>query len=110
MENKNNNNLKSHSKKNNHYKPGKYYLNIKKKNIIKYEELIKREKYRKISYFLLFIISNIMTIYNLCLYIIETYITLKEDDKIKLSQYIKIQNLICGMWTLFYYRIYINII
>ena len=103
MENKNNNNLKSHSKKNNHYKPGKYYLNIKKKNIIKYEELIKREKHRKISYFLLFIISNIMTIYNLCLYIIETYITLKEDDKIKLSQYIKIQNLICGLYFIIEY-------
>ncbi len=103
MKIENNDNLKFHLKNNNHYKPGKYYLNIQRKNIIKYQELIKSEKKIKVSYFVFFILSNIITIYNLCLYIIETFCTIKENNKIELSVYIKIQNLLCGIFFIIEY-------
>ena len=98
MKIENNDNLKFHLNNKNHYKPGKYYLNIQKKNITKYQELIKKEKTVKIRYFLFFILSNIMTIFNLVLYVIETYSTVKENNKIELNIYIKLQNLICGIY------------
>ena len=39
-----------------------------------------------------------MTIFNLVLYVIETYSTVKENNKIELNIYIKLQNLICGIY------------
>ena len=60
---------------------------------------ISKVKSYKIYYFIYFLITTTMNLYNLVLYIYETYSKKREDGKkIIIEKNIKIQELMCGTY------------
>ena len=94
--------LKSSKKK--EYKSEEYHIKLKNKGRLKYKKFIHEKKSFKIAYFIYFILTNIMNVYSLVLYIFETYAeSTQKYKKIKISLYIRVQDLICGIYFLFEY-------